>query len=378
MWFNPGAHCWAHWYSFLRVRFSPPELQCSRAWAAQHGGAGSLAVHNGDYKTDKNCKQLAPLTPIGKNKSSKIKTRLFRSCALKLFIDDRNLASYNETGCPAAPNIPKSRLVFYLKRHKLPTSSEWQCERSVGSWRAINRFIVHFRPPASVIWVNFLRSNVLTDCPGPRRRLEIRQKAAATSSHRSSSYPKAAIWCSVSTSTTEILLNPNCLSIFTIRHTRPRNFTISFSVNADCWLLVAILTSKCSVTMHVHDLFLGLFFRSNSSKQFYLFRNQFRYCFHASTLPTKPFFLFKHCFALFILNLLFLPDGGGVAQNGHSHRAEKWRTLGWKVTYSGLKSDVRRAEKWRTGKNATLECYNSRLLYWHPSNPKCLWRNTEW
>ena len=146
MWFNPGTHCWAHWYSFPHVRFSPPELQRSRAWAAQHGGAGSPADHNGDYKTDKNCKQLAPLTPIGKNKSSKTKTRLFRSCALKMFVDDRNLASYNETGCPATPNIPKSRLVFYLERYQLPTSSEWRCERSVGSWRAHQSLHRSFSP----------------------------------------------------------------------------------------------------------------------------------------------------------------------------------------------------------------------------------------
>ena len=284
MWFNPGAHCWAHWYSFLHVRFSPPELQRSRAWAAQHGGAGSLADHNGDYKMDKNCKQLASLTPIGKNKSSNIKTRLFRSCALKMFVDDRNLASYNETGCPAAPKIPKSRLVFYLERHQLPTSSEWRCERSVGSWRALQSLhrpssfgSTSPGPPSS------------PTAPAPAVVSKSGSKAAATSSHRSSSYPKAAIWCPVSTSTTEILLNPNCLSIFTIRHTRPRNFTISFSVNADCWLLVAILTSKCSVTMHVHDLFLAIFFRPNSCKQFHFFPNQFRYCFHASTLPTKPF-----------------------------------------------------------------------------------------
>ena len=43
---------------------------------------------------------------------------------------------------------------------------------------------------------------------------------------------------------------------------------------------------------------------------------------------------------------------------GHGHMAKKWRTVGRKVTYSGPKSDVRRAEKWCTGQNATFECYN--------------------
>ena len=178
MWFNPGAHCWAHWYSFQHVRFSPPELQRSRAWAAQHGGAGSQADPNGDYKMDKNCKQLAPLTPIGKNKSSQIKTRLFRSCALKMFVDDRNLASYNETGCPAAPNIPKARLVFYLERHQLPTSSEWRCERSVGSWRAHQSLHRPFSPTGQCHLgqrLPVLRPHRL---PGPRRRLEIRQQSS--------------------------------------------------------------------------------------------------------------------------------------------------------------------------------------------------------
>ena len=44
---------------------------------------------------------------------------------------------------------------------------------------------------------------------------------------------------------------------------------------------------------------------------------------------------------------------------GHGHRAKKWRTVGQKVTYSGPKCDVRWAEKWRTGQNATLECYTT-------------------
>ena len=43
---------------------------------------------------------------------------------------------------------------------------------------------------------------------------------------------------------------------------------------------------------------------------------------------------------------------------GHRHRAKKWRTVGQKVTYSGPKCDVRVAEKWRTGQNATLGRYN--------------------
>ena len=51
--------------------------------------------------------------------------------------------------------------------------------------------------------------------------------------------------------------------------------------------------------------------------------------------------------------------GVGVFICGHGHRAKKWRTVGQKVTYSGPKYDVRGAEKWRTGQNATLECYNT-------------------
>ena len=45
----------------------------------------------------------------------------------------------------------------------------------------------------------------------------------------------------------------------------------------------------------------------------------------------------------------------------HGHRAKKWRTVGQKMTYSGTKSDVGRAEKCRSGQNATLECYN---IWW--------------
>ena len=36
---------------------------------------------------------------------------------------------------------------------------------------------------------------------------------------------------------------------------------------------------------------------------------------------------------------------------------------GQKVTYSGPKCDVRGAEKWRMGQNATMECYNYWLIY---------------
>ena len=42
-----------------------------------------------------------------------------------------------------------------------------------------------------------------------------------------------------------------------------------------------------------------------------------------------------------------MPDGGGLPKMGTAtglksdvQWAEKWRTLGWKVTYAGLKSDV--------------------------------------
>ena len=41
--------------------------------------------------------------------------------------------------------------------------------------------------------------------------------------------------------------------------------------------------------------------------------------------------------------LLWVHGGGGgwVIICGHGHRAKKWRTVGQKVTYAGLKSDVR-------------------------------------
>ena len=53
---------------------------------------------------------------------------------------------------------------------------------------------------------------------------------------------------------------------------------------------------------------------------------------------------------------------------GHGHRAKKWRTVCQKVTYSGPNSDVRRAEKWRTGQNATLECsYCTPSYYCRPT-----------
>ena len=50
--------------------------------------------------------------------------------------------------------------------------------------------------------------------------------------------------------------------------------------------------------------------------------------------------------------------GWGVFICGHGQRAKKWRTVGQQVTYSGPKCDLRGAEKWRTGQNATLECYD--------------------
>ena len=131
-------------------------------------------------------------------------------------------------------------------------------------------------------------------------------------------------------------------------------------LTVDCWLLVAILTSKCSVTMHVHDLFLGIFLKPNSSKQFHFFPNQFKDCFHASTLPTRPFVFFLFIFCSFYIKFIVFARQRGVAQNGHSHRAEKWHTMEWKVMYTGMKSDIHKAEKCRMGQNATLECYNER------------------
>ena len=49
---------------------------------------------------------------------------------------------------------------------------------------------------------------------------------------------------------------------------------------------------------------------------------------------------------------------GGRVCSFVGHRAKKWRTVGQNVTYNGPKCDVRGAEKWRTGQNATLECCN--------------------
>ena len=82
-----------------------------------------------------------------------------------------------------------------------------------------------------------------------------------------------------------------------------------------------------------------------------------------------PSTLFIYSFILMFSLMLFHPKllwvhargwgwGCRVFICGHGHRAKKWRTVGQKVTYSGPKSDVRKAEKWRTGQNATLECYN--------------------
>ena len=80
-------------------------------------------------------------------------------------------------------------------------------------------------------------------------------------------------------------------------------------------------------------------------------------------------FLFTFSLMLFHPKLLWVHDRGwggvgwggvgvGVSICGHGHRAKKWCTVGQKVTYSGPKCDVRGAEKWRTGQNAILECYN--------------------
>ena len=131
----------------LHVSFSPPELQCSHKWTDQHRGAGSLLVHDGDYKMDNGCKQLTSLTPIRK-KSPKITTKLLRSSVCsKWLLTIRKLASYNEWARPDAPSIPKSRLVSYLKnKRQPPTLSVWQCEWIGMSvlGKPINRFFVHF------------------------------------------------------------------------------------------------------------------------------------------------------------------------------------------------------------------------------------------
>ena len=82
--------------------------------------------------------------------------------------------------------------------------------------------------------------------------------------------------------------------------------------------------------------------------------------FHFSCIHFS-FYFFFNAFPLKITLGPWHGVGVGVFICGHGHRAKKWRTVGQKVTYSGPKCDVRGAEKWRTGQNATLECYNSAL-----------------
>ena len=113
-----------------------------------------------------------------------------------------------------------------------------------------------------------------------------------------------------------------------------------------CWLLVAILKSKCSVTMHAQDLFLGIF--SGQIHQNNLISSQINLHIVFMLAHCKLSLFFFIFFALFRLNLLFLSDGGGrlptmgtaTGLKSDIQWAEKWRTVGWKVTYAGLKSDV--------------------------------------
>ena len=84
--------------------------------------------------------------------------------------------------------------------------------------------------------------------------------------------------------------------------------------------------------------------------------------------PTLFIYLFFSTFSL----MLFYPKllwvharGGGCALVDMATGAQKWRAVGQKVTHSWQKSDVRRADKWRTGQNATWECFNG---YQHTSH----------
>ena len=60
-------------------------------------------------------------------------------------------------------------------------------------------------------------------------------------------------------------------------------------------------------------------------------------------------------YVFYFVLMFFQHDLRGWGWRWHSHRAEKWHTLGRKATSSGPKSDVR---KCCMGQNATLKCYN--------------------
>ena len=77
-----------------------------------------------------------------------------------------------------------------------------------------------------------------------------------------------------------------------------------------------------------------------------------------------PSFIFYFCFNDFLPKIIWVhARDWGVFICGHGHRAKEWHTVGRIGTCNGPKSDVCRAEKWRTGQNTTLECYNN---YVHP------------
>ena len=257
-WLNPWLTTEPSDISFLHVCFSPPESQCSCAW-------------DGDYKMDKGCKRLAPLTPIGKNKSPKIKTRLFwsRVCSKYLLTIETWLHTMKQsidTNCPFRLSGSVSEMLV------------------LGE--PIDRLFVHFRPPADVILVKFSRSSILTDFPSPHHHLEIGQKG---SRHLITPLQLIAKGRHLMSRVDVHNRNPVEPQLSVYLHCQaylPTKF--HNIVLCRCWLLTAgshldkqvFRNHACPWLVSRH------FIRTNSSKQFYFFTNQFRDCFHTSPLPT--------------------------------------------------------------------------------------------
>ena len=149
-----------------------------------------------------------------------------------------------------------------------------------------------------------------------------------------------------------------------MRHTCPWHLTISLSDNTENCLLPAILERKSMyVTVYSPEDYFTIIHTTKKVIKF-----------HMCPFVLLIFFMFS--LMLSTQNHFGSMPGVGwvgvwvgvlvgwvgwvgvwVFICGHGHRAKKWRTVGQKVTYSGPISYVRRAEKWRTDQNATLECY---------------------
>ena len=131
-------------------------------------------------------------------------------------------------------------------------------------------------------------------------------------------------------------------------HTHSGHLTFSLSENIENCLVVAILGSKClDMTMHtLHD---RIIFNNAHNTE----KNRNWYDFRCFLLFSYFLYIFWN-FCIFSQVKLHCGHYGGV-ELWAWHRAEKWRTVGRTLTYSGPRTYVRRAKKWCMGQNCWIK-----------------------